>query len=62
VPFGTQILDPGRSAIASDARTGRTTTVYVTGTLRLFDAPTNAAIRQRICLEVDASSGVVLIR
>jgi hypothetical protein len=55
-------LDPGRSAIASGARTGRTTTVYVTGTLRLFDAPTNAAIRQRICLEVDASSGVVLIR
>jgi hypothetical protein len=58
--------DPGRhrllSAIVADARAGRATRVYVTGTLRTFDAPTNAAMKQGIYLTVDASSGVVLGR
>ena len=56
--------DPDRdrlpSAIVADARARRTTKVYVTGTLRRFDAPTNAMKQTGIYLEVNASSGVVL--
>ena len=57
--------DPDRrsrlSAIVEDARAGRTTRVYVTGTLRRFDAPTNAVAKTGLYLEVGASSGVVLV-
>lgn len=56
--------DPDRhdllSAIAEDARMGRVTAVHVTGTLRTFDAPTNAVKKTGIYLEVDGSSGVRL--
>ena len=56
--------DPDRrallSAIAEDARVGRATKVYVTGTLRTFAAPTNAVMQTGIYLEVKTSSGVEL--
>jgi hypothetical protein len=58
--------DPGRrrllSAMVADARAGRATKVYVTGTLRTFDAPTNVSKQTGIYLEVDGSSGVLLGR
>jgi len=47
-------------AIAEDARVGRATKVYVTGTLRTFAAPTNAVMQTGIYLEVKTSSGVEL--
>ena len=57
--------DPGRrsllSAIVEDARAGRATRVYVTGTLNTFDAPTNTVAKTGLYLEVGASSGVVLV-
>lgn len=58
--------DPDRqsllSGIVADARAGRATRIYVTGTLRTFDAPTNAVTQTGIFLEVDSSSGVLLAR
>ena len=43
-------------------RAGRATKVYVTGTLRTFDAPTNVVKQTGIYLEVNGSSGAVLVR
>jgi hypothetical protein len=48
--------------IVADARAGRATRAYVTGTLRTFDAPTNTVMQTGIYLEVNASSGVRLVR
>jgi hypothetical protein len=48
--------------IVADARAGRATKAYVTGTLRTFDAPTNTVMQTAIYLEVNASSGVRLVR
>jgi hypothetical protein len=50
------------SAIVADARAGRATEAYVTGTLRTFDAPTNVVKKTGIYLEVNGSSGVRLGR
>jgi len=58
--------DRGRDAllkaIGRDARAGASTRVYVTGTLRTFDAPTNASALTGIYLEIRGSSGVLLSR
>jgi hypothetical protein len=48
-------------AIVADARAGRPTRVRVTGTARMFRAPTNAATLTGLYLEVPASSGIVLV-
>ncbi len=58
--------DPQRngllSAIVAGTRAGRATEADVTGTLRTFDAPTNAARKMGIDLDADAPSGVLLDR
>lgn len=58
--------DPGRDgllkAIVADARAGRATKVYVTGTLRSFRAATNMVTRTGLYLEVPGSDGIALDR
>ncbi len=56
--------DDGRDVllarIVADARTGRTTKVFVTGTLRTFEAPLNAVTRTGLYLESQGSNQVRL--
>lgn len=46
--------------IVADARAGRTTEVFVTGTLRTFEAPLNAVTRTGLYLESPGSNEVRL--
>jgi hypothetical protein len=58
--------DDGRDAllkaIVEDARAQRSTRVYVTGTLRTFEAPTNAVAQTGLYLELQGSRGIRLSR